>query len=243
MVTYVIIGFNRKIDLSVSTVVDKVYAIIPPNVEYDNEIGDVLEVVNDKNALELYQEKNFETLDEAVIFIDCRGMNKTFYDVMYFLNTARFDKRTYYVHDNVKNLNLAEYPIKEHFNPWTGEEMNMKLLSDLEIKHIKEMFISIGLITSSYLKAGFHESKINSIPAGWMMNFATPELQHLILYYGLKPKAVDINHNVEYLHNCQFREIVTKTLVHVLANHLVRNKYINTSQTENWFEYLKNYEF
>ncbi len=236
MSIYVIIGANSvNIDITEKEYpfINKIYMITTENFEFSDE---KIEVINDMNALDFYASKDFENLDDSVVFIDCIGDKEIYLDVMYMLNTTRFNNRSYYVSKS-KTLNFKNFPLVNHFNPWTGEELPLTL-TNLERDKIMEMFANMTKIIKSYLNSGFQNKQILSIPDGWMLNFATPELHHLITYYELIPDAQDLKgnlKNVEYLHNSQYRQIVTKTLIHVTVNYLVRNGYIQNYTNVDWF--------
>lgn len=243
---YVLIGFNFSDNLilkeSDKLLYKKIY-IVGNEGESDNE--DIV-VVGDKNILEFYEGLKFETLEDNIVFIDCRdNAGDTYLDVMYTLNTALFDNRTYYIHKG-KNLTLSDYPFKSHFCPWEGEQLPSEI-SVIEKKAIKSMFNNLVKVTRSYLKAGFYypsninKPKILNVPDGWMMNVYTPEIEHLIRYYGLIPEVKDVNRALEFIHNAQYRRIVTETMVKVVANHLVRNKVVNTVDINDWYNY-KNWD-
>lgn len=243
MSIYVLIGFNFSSNLilneSDKLLYKKIYVVGNPG-ESDNE--DV-EVIGDKNILDFYKTMDLENSDEKVIFIDCRNnAGETYFDVMYTLNTARFDNRTYYIQPDIKTLVLSDYPFKQHFCPWEGEQLPSNLTVK-EKKAIQNMFNNLVLITRSYLKAGFYYPegtnmpKIYDVPDGWMMNVYTPEIELLINYYGLISEVKDVNRALEFMHNAQYRRIITETMVKVVANYLVRNKVINALDIDDWFNY------
>lgn len=172
MSIYVIIGANSvNIDITEKEYpfINKIYMITTENFEFSDE---KIEVINDMNALDFYASKDFENLDDSVVFIDCIGDKEIYLDVMYMLNTARFNNRSYYVSKS-KTLNFKNFPLVNHFNPWTGEELPLTL-TNLERNKIMEMFANMTKIIKSYLNAGFQNKQILSIPDGWMLNFATP---------------------------------------------------------------------
>jgi hypothetical protein len=192
-----------------------------------------------------YKNMDFESSDENIIFIDCRKDKnvKSYLDIMYFLRTARFDKRSYYIMKG-DTIKLTDYPLINHFNPWTGDKIPAKLP---EKKYIQEIYKTLAIIARSYLKAGFHKynginvPSIENIPDGWMLNVGTPELEHIINYYELFPVAPDMNRALEFLHNAQYRYIITDTIVKVTANYLVRNQVLSSAEIEDWFNY-KNWD-
>lgn len=237
---YILIGFNFNDDLILTDadklLYKKIYVLSSPaTTDIEN-----VEVVSDKNALQFYEQMNFEKSEENVIFIYCRKdrMINNYLDVMYSLNTARFENRSYYVMKGNK-LKLSDYPLVEHYVPWTGDKLPASLP---ERKDIQEMFEVLAKACRGYLKAGFHKyngintPEIESIPDGWMMNINTPEINHIVNYYGLLP-AVDVNPSLEFIHNAQYRYILCDTLVKVLANYVVRNGIANTVDFDDWFNY------
>lgn len=231
MSIYVIIGLKNNLPEPITIPVDKIYILSLENLETSD---DRVEFVNDKNVLDFYQENDLENEESPVIFIDCMGKSKTYFDVMYLLNTVRFNNRSYYVHEPNRKLLLENYPLKEHFNPWTGEVPN-ETLSELEKESIVKMFNNLRKVTKSYLRAGFYNSTLQAIPEGWMMNFATPELFFIIEYYGLKPIAKDVHINMDFMHNSQYRKIVTQTLVAVVSNYFVKTGQIDPMSVKNWY--------
>lgn len=244
---YVLIGFSFSNNLilkdSDKLLYKKIYIVGNPG-DSDNED---IEVIGDKNILDFYNELNLEDSEDNIIFIDCRdNAGETYLDVMYTLNTARFDNRTYYVAPKVKNLVISEFPFKANFCPWEGNHLS-QTLTVKEKKAIQNMFNNLVLITRSYLKAGFYypeginKPKILNVPEGWMMNVYTPEIEHLIRYYGLIPEVKDVNRALEFIHNAQYRKIVTDTMVKVVSNYLVRNKVINSLDIDDWYNY-KSYD-
>jgi len=233
---YIIIGFDSsKVEIQYEEAdflsVEKLYCIGNDEIEET----DIIKSVNDKNSLQLYDDLKLEYVDNNVIFIDCRDSVKNYLDIMYSLNTARFENRSYYVCSK-KILNLKDYPLISHFNPWTGEKLP-KSLTQNERESIMSNYLDLVIILKSYLKSGFDKKKILSLPDGWMMNLANPCLQHITLYYDLKPHAKDVDKNLEFMHNSQFREIVTKTLVHVVSNFIIRNEFVSYGPTRDWFNY------
>lgn len=234
MSIYIINGFNpEKVEILYENVdlltISKIYCIS----NYSIEETEVVKSVNDKNLLKLYNSLELEKSEDKVIFISCDTKDETYLDIMYSLNTAKFNNRSYYVCKD-KTIQLKDFPLIEHFNPWTGDTLS-KFLTEKEKNQIVQIFRNIVEIIVQYLKAEFHLKKITSIPDGWAMNLAAVELQHIILYYGLKPHAPDVAKNIEFVHNSQYREIVCKTLIHVAANFLIRNGYLTYGKKYDWF--------
>ncbi len=236
MNTFVIIGFDDTKEIIADEAfmlgVKKVYLLSRPQIKYTYE-NEKVELITEENIYQLYNRLDLDNLDENVIFVDCRKMYKNYFEVMYAINTGRFNKRSYYI-CNDRNIELKNYELISHFNPWTGETLPDNLPEDIK-NTIMSMFTTIGKIIKHYLQSGFYEEKIYSIPPGWMMNLSTPELQHIISYYELKPNAPDVHMNLEFVHNSQFRKILTEILVKVSANFLTRNRFISGS-VSNWFE-------
>lgn len=237
MTTYVVIGVN-SVSFQIAdedyAFVNKIYLVGNEKTDFESE-DDKIEVVKNMNVLDLCKLNDFDKVETPVIFVDYTGNNNTYLDLMFMLNTSRFENRSYYIGKDV--FNPKKFPLKEHFNPWLGEELPLTLTSE-EREQIGKYFTNLILIIKSYLKSGFHEKKILSVPDGWMMNFATPELHHIVHYYGLEPIAEDMKgnlKNLDFLHNSQYRQIVTKTLIHVVVNYLVRNKMIQNYIDVDWF--------
>lgn len=246
MNVYILFGFDFNNDSLILNESDKLLYkkiyILGPESDTDEEN---IEFISDMNINEFYKKMSYEVEDDNLIFIDCRGHAniKTYLDIMYTLETSRFDKRSYYIKKS-KEIILNDYQLIQHFNPFNGMELPSSL-SKIEEHEIRTMFASLTKITIEYLKAGFHKydginiPKILNIPAGWMMNIYTPCLENFIRYYGLIPKTADVNRAVEFIHNAQYRYIVTDTLVKVIANYLVRNSIINSVEIDDWFDYTK----
>ena len=244
MTTYVIIGYDsQNVDISYENLdilgINKIYLLGNDEVEET----EIFKSITDKNILSFYEEMDFENKEDLVIFIDCRGKSKTYFDIMYSLNTARFDNRSYYTllpqYNKKININLKEFPFKENYNPWKGSVLP-SYISESEKEAILEMFYQSVLMIKSFLKFEFHLMKFTGIPEGWMLNTSTPILQHIINYYGLKPNAKDIPPCLELLHNTQYRQIITKTLIHICSNFLINNKIVNylpeEKTTDFWFK-------
>ena len=240
MYIYILIGFNFSDDLIITDadklLYKKIYVLSKPaTTETEN-----VEIISDMNALEFYKQMDFENSNDDIIFIDCRKNKsvKNYMDVMYSLNTGRFENRSYYVM-NGSQLKLSDYPLVKHFIPWTGDKIPSSLS---EKKDIQATFEVLAKVTREYLKAGFHNYNginapvIESIPDSWMMNINTPEINHIINYYSLLPN-VDVNPSLEFMHNAQYRYILCDTLVKVLANYLIRNGIANSVDFDDWFNY------
>jgi hypothetical protein len=242
---YVLIGFNFSDNLilneSDKLLYKNIYVVSKPGVTDAENV----EIVSDQNILKFYKNMSFESSDENIIFIDCRKHKdiKCYFDIMYFLRTERFDKRSYYIMKG-NTIKLADYPLVNHFDPWTGDKIPSKLS---EKKHIQDMFKVLATVARAYLKAGFHKYNginvpvIENIPDGWMMNVGTPEIEHIINYYEMFPITPDTNRALEFIHNAQYRYIVTDTIVKVVANYLVRNDVISSVTIDDWFNY-KNWD-
>jgi len=245
MNNYIIFGFNpEKVEIQFDDLdlldTNKIYCVS----NYEIEESDKIVSVSDRNVLDLYQELDLENNNENYIFIDCspfeKSEPKTYFDVMYFLNTSRFENRSYYIFESkiLKTLKLSDFKLITHFNPWMGETLPISISKD-EREKIMSMYLDAVLIIKSYLKAEFHLKKISSLPDGWMMNISTPVLTHITNFFGLKPAAKDVAINIEFLHNSQFRQIVCKTLIHITSNYLIKNNIVNyvprTEVSYDWF--------
>jgi hypothetical protein len=208
----------------------KVYLV---GTEYDYEDENIISVP-DKNILDFYESEDLENVDEQVIFIDCTGASKNYLDVMYRLQTSRFNKRCYLVGPNHKDeitLKVNDITFQEHFNPFDGDEMpkNYK-----EKKYLLSFFETLSKVVYYYIRAGFDKKEINEIPPGWSMNLAGKELNSVIRYYGLFPIAPDVNITIEVLQNSQYRQIILSTLISIVSNFVVRNKVVNIAEIEDW---------
>jgi hypothetical protein len=240
---YIIIGYDSKKEIEYDNndalAIDKVYCV--GNVEVEE--NELFKSVTDKNILTFYNDMNLENSEDKVVFIDCRINKSTYLDVMYSLNTCKFENRSYYVCKD-KTIRLKNYPYINNFDPWTGETLPVNL-TKVERENIMSMFLDAVNIFISYLKADFHVKKISSVPDGWMLNLSTPILHHITTYYNLKPHAKDVAKNVDYVHNSQYRQIVTEALIKVTSTFLIKNKIIDFGVKRDWFnvETWENFKF
>jgi hypothetical protein len=206
---------------------------------------DMITSVPNKNILDFYQENNLEENDEPIIFVDCTGFSKNYIDVMYRLQTARFDKRTYLVGPTFEDgsvLNVKGLKFENHFNPFDGDEIPK---SFKEKSYLLNFFKALSEITFYYLKAGFDKRQILEIPPGWSMNLAGKELNSMIRYYGLFPIAEDVSSVLDFAHNSQYRQVVLQMLISVVSNFVIRNRIIDISEVEDWnkaetWKYIQN---
>lgn len=238
----VIIG-NTLIDLNnIYDKSNKIYFVA--NRPYDLDYPENIELVMDQNVLDFYKSENLEDDEDHITFIDCTGFSKNPYDVMYMLQTGRLENRSYYIGD--KTLKFSDYPSIKHYNIFQGEKMS-STINKKDKTVIKSMMKNYSKIIEEYLKAGFHERKINSIPPGWTLNLATKEISLLAHYYRLFPSAPDYNpyeKNITfpmnpiicYLHNSQYRQVVLDTMIAVVANFLVRNEYLSSTNIDDWYD-------
>ncbi len=239
MSIYVINGFDSNCELvleeNIEFTIEKIYLLSNPQVDIEIE-DDKIELIRDMNILEFCNKNDLENLDRNVIFID---LNKTqnYLELMYKFNTSRFEKRSYYSSTN-KIVQIKEFPLIEHFNPWVGEALSSSL-SKNEQKYIQNMYKTMTEIIIQHLKAGFHLKKISSIPDGWTMNLSSQELEGLINYYGLFPNSSDMKSRpqIEYAHNSQYRQILIKTLIHVVGSYLIKSGIVDSSQPVDWYNY------
>ena len=201
----------------------------------DYETNDeIVTSIPDKNILDFYNDEKLEEIDEPIMFLDCTGFSKNYLDVMYRLQTSRFEKRTYIVGHKVEdNVELIVRNLKfvNHFNPFEGDEIPRTVK---EKQYIMGFFKNLTEITYWYLEAGFDKKEIIEIPPGWTMNLSGKELNAIIRYYGLFPVAEDQPLMIEYCHNSQYRQIVLQCLIHVVSNFVVRNKLVDVSEIEDW---------
>ena len=190
--------------------------------------------VPNKNILDFYIDEKLEEVDEPIMFVDCTGFSKNYLDVMYRLQTARFDKRTYLVgprfEDNIE-LVVKNLKFVNHFNPFDGDEIPKGLK---EKQYLLYFFKNLAEITHYYLEAGFDKKEVLEIPPGWTMNLAGKELNALIRYYGLLPVAEDQPLMIEYCHNSQYRQIVLECVISVVSNFVIRNKIVDISEVDDW---------
>jgi hypothetical protein len=240
MSIYVLIGFDFDRELIFNdedrVTVDEIFLL--SNTKFTTEDPKV-KIVGDVNALDFYSINNLESLEKQVVFLDCRGKyTNTYLDMMYFLGTTRFENRTYYASREVKNgpINIADYPPISHFNPFEGQALS-KTLSNAEITAVRQMYRNMAQILRQYLKMGFLENRIMGVPDGWMMNIHNFELELLTNYYGLVPIAKDVPKILEFLHNSQYREVVTKCLLRVVVNYAVRNGIFQSEDESKYFDY------
>ena len=92
-------------------------------------------------------------------------------------------------------------------------------------------------ILREYLKMGFLENRILGVPEGWMLNIHNFELELLCSYYGLVPIAKDVAKILEFLHNSQYREVMTRCLLHVVVNYGVRNNIFASADESVYSDY------
>lgn len=191
---------------------------------------DMVTSVSNKNILDFYNDEKLEEVDEPILFVDCTGFSKNYLDVMYRLQTSKFEKRTYLVGSKdeviVKNLKFVK-----HFNPFEGDEIDRTVK---EKQYIMAFFKNLAEITYYYLEAGFDKKQVFEIPPGWTMNLSGKELNALIRYYGLFPVAEDQPLMIEFCHNSQYRQVVLECLISVVSNFVVRNKLVDISEIEDW---------
>lgn len=231
---YVIIGYQKEKEIEYENAdildIDKVYCV--GNAEIEG--NDIFESITDKNLLTFYKDMNLESSDDKVVFIDCRNNIETYLDTMYSLNTCSFENRSYYVCKN-KVIKLKNYPAISNFDPWTGEILS-KNLNDKEREQIMSMFLDAVNIIISYLKSNFHQKKITTVPDGWMLNLSTPILHHISIYYNLLPNAKDVAKNIDFVHNSQYRQIMTEALIKVTSTFLIKNNFISFGVKRDWFD-------
>jgi hypothetical protein len=191
---------------------------------------DMVTSVSNKNILDFYIDEKLEEVDEPILFVDCTGFSKNYLDVMYRLQTSKFEKRTYLVNSE-DELIVKKLKFVNHFNPFEGDEIPRTVK---EKQYLMGFFKNLTEITYSYLEAGFDKKQVFEIPPGWTMNLSGKELNSLIRYYGLFPVAEDQPLMIEYCHNSQYRQIVLECLIHVVSNFVVRNKLVDVSEIEDW---------
>jgi hypothetical protein len=208
--------------------------------DYDN-YEDIISITN-KNILDFYIDEKLEEVNEPIMFVDCTGFSKNYLDVMYRLQTSRFDKRTYLVgprfEDEVE-LVVKDLKFVNHFNPFDGDEIPKGFK---EKQYLMNFFRNLAEITHYYLEAGFDKKKVLEVPPGWTMNLAGKELNALIRYYGLFPVAEDQPLMIEYCHNSQYRQVVLECLIAVVSNFVIRNKIVDIIEIDDW-QSAKNWKF
>ena len=215
----------------------KIYLV--GDFDYNDEM---ITSIQDQNILDFYIDEKLEEIEESIMFIDCTGFSKNYLDVMYRLQTSRFDKRTYLIgpkfEDDIE-LVVKDLKFVNHFNPFDGDEIPKGLK---EKQYLLYFFKNLAEITHYYLKAGFEKKQILEIPPGWTMNLAGKELNALIRYYGLFPIAEDQPLMIEYCHNSQYRQIVLECLIAVVSNFVVRNKIVDITEIDDC-KSAKNWKF
>lgn len=208
----------------------KVYLV---GANYDYEDDNVISIP-DKNILDYYESEKLEEVEDQIIFVDCTGASKNYLDVMYRLQTARFNNRCYLTGPSQNDdevLKVKDLKFQEHFNPFDGDEIPKKLK---EKSYILQFFSNLSKITYYYLRCGFDKREINEIPPGWAVNLAGKELHSMIRYYGLLPIAPDVALTIELLQNSQYRQIILNCLISVVSNFVIRNKIVNIAEVEDW---------
>lgn len=99
-------------------------------------------------------------------------------------------------------------------------------------KQIKLLFY----ITLQYMSAGYHERKNKKKIPDWCLCFGEPILKYFIEYFEIKTQSPDIPLEDEFLTNPQFREMLTKQLLKLLANYVVNNKIIDVGDVKSWYD-------
>lgn len=216
----------------------KIY-LVGESFDYNDEMT---KTIQNKNILDFYIDEKLEEVDEPIMFVDCTGFSKNYLDVMYRLQTARFDKRTYLVGPTLEDdieLIVKDLKFTNHFNPFDGDEIPKGFK---EKQYLMNFFRNLAEITHYYLEAGFDKKKVLEVPPGWTMNLAGKEINALIRYYGLFPIAEDQPLMIEYCHNSQYRQVVLECLIAVVSNFVIRNKIVDISEIDNW-QSAKNWKF
>jgi hypothetical protein len=216
----------------------KIY-LVGESFDYNDEM---VKTIQNKNILDFYIDEKLEEVDEPILFIDCTGFSKNYLDVMYRLQTSRFDKRTYLVGPTLEDdieLVVKDLKFTNHFNPFDGDEIPKGFK---EKQYLMNFFHNLSEITYYYLEAGFDKKQVLEIPPGWTMNLAGKEINALIRYYGLFPIAEDQPLMIEYCHNSQYRQVVLECLIAVVSNFVIRNKIVDISEIDNW-QSAKNWKF
>jgi len=222
-------GVNTNLD-DVDDPSIKIY-LVGESFDYNDEMTTSIQ---NKNILDFYLDEKLEEVDEPILFVDCTGFSKNYLDVMYRLQTSRFDKRTYLVGPTLEDdieLIVKDLKFVNHFNPFDGDEIPKGLK---EKQYLKNFFRNLAEITYYYLEADFDKKQILEIPPGWTMNLAGKELNALIRYYGLFPIAEDQPLMIEYCHNSQYRQVVLECLIAVVSNFVIRNKIVDIVEIDDW---------
>lgn len=240
----VIIG-NAVIDLNDNYDKDTEIYLVSYSGGFDTEYPSNTNFVTDLNILDFYKSKNLEEEDDYVYFVLVSEQSKTYIDVMYLLQTGRLDKRAYMAQSPMIPVKISSLSEVKNYNIFEGEKMPSGILKG-EKAIIKEYMKNSCEIIHEYLKSGFQELKISQVPPGWCLNLATKELNLLLCHYGLWPNAEDYNPTtkdnifimnpvIEFTRNAQYRKIVLDTMIAVVSNFLVRNKYADISEIEDWY--------
>jgi len=104
---------------------------------------------------------------------------------------------------------------------------------EMEVKkQIKLLFY----ITLQYMSAGYHERNNKKKIPDWCLCFGEPILRYFIEYFEIKTQSPDIPHEDEFLTNPQFREMMTKQLLKLMANYVVNNKIVDISEVKSWYD-------
>jgi len=240
----IIIG-NAVIDLEDNYDKDTKIYLVSYSGGFDTEYPSNVEFITDLNILDFYKSKNLEEDDDYVYFVLVSEQEKTYIDVMYLLQTGRLDKRVYVSQSPMIPVKISNLSEVKNYNIFEGEKMPSGILKG-EKAIIKEYMRNSCEIILEYIKAGFQESKIIQVPPGWCLNLATKEINLLLCHYGLWPNAEDYNPTtkdniflmnpvLEFTRNTQYRKIVLDILIAVVSNFLVRNKYIDISEVDDWY--------
>jgi hypothetical protein len=194
--------------------------------------------------------EDFRTTEDPVIYLD--HSNPTIADEPDFLNML--ERTRDYKQENrwhfrvtgqpsIKEL-VAEYVGEEGrfanppYNPFSGDPLP-DYLSDEERVLYHHLILKWTKFAVQYMTAGFYQRDDDSaLPEDWAMNLYHLEMQAFIQYYGLLPTEPDKELNREFASNSQYRQIVTKVLVRVLANFYISNRILKAKRVQefpsNW---------
>jgi hypothetical protein len=121
------------------------------------------------------------------------------------------------------------YPV---YNIYSGQRLNGDIrggFNGREFKEIVNRLIIISRIIENYLRSGFDTKQVLQVPEPWTMNLYTHALAGLLRTYQLYPKANDKDINYEMATNPQYRQIITKSLIHVLGAFAINNDLMSES--------------
>ena len=235
-------GINLRISI-IDSAINSSPSAIQIIKDYPAEVGTPGGPVRKYNLMITEEGKSREIRRTSlpVMFLDFSG-TQTSYELMEVLDTSTIKNRWYLNLQSSPNRVsidrlVTEWMKPETFTPesrllyptydlYSGERLNDNLRGGFggsEFREIVSRVIIMCQIIENYLRAGFHQNLILQPPEPWTLNLNIYTFSGLIRHYGLYPKAIDKDPNYELATNAQYRQILTKTLIHVCAAFITNN--------------------